>query len=217
VTVHSAPPRSPRGADTRSLIIATAERLFAIHGVAAVSNRQLSEAAGQANNSVIAYHFGTRADLLRAIVRHHQPDIEQRRMAMLDAGDAPTTLRDWINCEVRPITEHYAGLGHPGWYARFAAQATTDPAVRHLVIEEVLTQPSMRQALDGVAQLMPALPGHVHRRRADMSRLLIVHLCAEHERSLQDETADVTWEQIADSLVDALIGIWLAPVSNHIR
>ena len=35
----------------------------------AVSNRQISEAAGQGNNAAACYHFGTRTDLLRAIER----------------------------------------------------------------------------------------------------------------------------------------------------
>ena len=45
---------------TRELLLNTAERLFAEHGVAAVSNRQICEAAGQGNNYAIGYHFGSR-------------------------------------------------------------------------------------------------------------------------------------------------------------
>jgi tetracycline repressor-like protein len=50
---------------TKDLIRATAERLYAQHGVTAVSNRQIGEAAGQGNNTAVGYHFGTRADLVR--------------------------------------------------------------------------------------------------------------------------------------------------------
>ncbi|WP_329309835.1 hypothetical protein [Streptomyces sp. NBC_01262] len=38
-------------------------------GVYAVANRQVSEAAGQGNNTAVGYHFGTKADLVRAMRR----------------------------------------------------------------------------------------------------------------------------------------------------
>ena len=52
---------------TRDLLLDTAERLYAERGLAQVSNRQIAEAAGQANNSVVAYHVGTKADLVAAL------------------------------------------------------------------------------------------------------------------------------------------------------
>jgi cytochrome P450 len=51
------------------VILATTERLFAERGIHAVSNRQISEAAGQGNSAAVGYHFGTKADLVRAIAR----------------------------------------------------------------------------------------------------------------------------------------------------
>jgi hypothetical protein len=51
--------------------------------------------------------------------------------------------------------------------------------------------------------------------RGDMSRLLIVHVCAERERALHEGTAPPrsTWESTAAGLVDALVGLLLAPVT----
>ena len=63
--------RAERAHATRELILTAAEQLFAEHGVVAVSNRQVSEAAGQGNNTAVGYHFGTKADLVRAIARKH--------------------------------------------------------------------------------------------------------------------------------------------------
>ncbi|MGO4759077.1 TetR family transcriptional regulator, partial [Streptomyces sp. 2MCAF27] len=58
--------RAEQVSATRELILTAAERLFAERGVYAVSNRQVSEAAGQGNNAAVGYHFGTKADLVRA-------------------------------------------------------------------------------------------------------------------------------------------------------
>jgi hypothetical protein len=44
---------------------------------------------------------------------------------------------------------------------------------------------------------------------------LIVHVCAERERALHEGTATPrpTWEATAAELVDAIVGLWLAPVT----
>jgi AcrR family transcriptional regulator len=205
--------RQAHGNETREFIVITAERLFAEQGVAAVSNRQVSEAAGQANNFAVGYHFGTKADLVLAIVRRHAPAIEQRRVEMLAAIKGSSDLRDWIGCLVRPLTEHLASLGSPSWYARFIAQATTDPAFRQIVVDETVASTSMQETIEGVTRLVPVLPEEVRAERGDMSRQLIVHTCAERERALQAGTATprATWGAAAVGLVDALVGLWRAP------
>jgi Bacterial regulatory proteins, tetR family len=69
------PLSSDRSVSTRQAILSAAERLFAERGMYAVSNRQISEAAGQGNNAAACYHFGTRTDLLRAIENKHRVPI----------------------------------------------------------------------------------------------------------------------------------------------
>jgi AcrR family transcriptional regulator len=205
--------RHAHATDTRELILTTAERLFAEQGVAAVSNRQISEAAGQANNFAVGYHFGAKADLVLAIVRRHTPSIERRRMEMLTAIHGSSELRDWLACLVLPNTEHIAALGNPSWYARFIAQATTDPVLRQLVIDETVASESMHVVAEELTELMPVLPADVVAERGDMSRHLIVHVCAERERALQEATPTprATWEGAAIGLIDALVGLWQAP------
>lgn len=194
----------------------TAERLFALHGVAAVSNRQISEEAGQSNNFAVGYHFGTKQDLIVAIIRRHQQPIEQRRAELMAQLSGSTELRDYMACLVRPTTDYLASLDQPTWYARFVAQVTTDPTLRELFISDVRSSSvSMQRAIDGMFQRVSHLPEPVLRARGDMCRLLIVHICAEHERAVQEGSAvgDATWGSTADGLIDALVGLWLAPVA----
>lgn len=209
------PGKSDRGSETRELLLVTAERLFAEHGVEAISNRQVSEEAGQSNNFAVGYHFGTKDDLVVAIVRRHSESIERRRTDMLAEITGSPDLRDWVSCLVRPLTEHLASLGSPTWYARFIAQVTTHPALRKLVVDEAVSTRSMQQTIEGTLRLVPRLPEDVRQERSDMSRLLIVHMCAERERALHEGTAmpRSTWESTAAGLVDALVGVWLAPVT----
>ncbi|OJH39920.1 TetR/AcrR family transcriptional regulator [Cystobacter ferrugineus] len=207
--------KADRGSETRELLLVTAERLFAEHGVEAVSNRQVSEAAGQSNNFAVGYHFGSKEDLVVAIVRRHSESIERRRMDMLARVTGSPDLRDWVSCLVRPTTEHLTSLGNPTWYARFIAQVTTHPTYRKLLVNEAYSSRSLKQGLEGMFQLIPRLPEDVKQERNDMGRLMVVHMCAERERALHEGTAPPhsTWEFTAAGLVDALVGLWLAPVT----
>lgn len=207
--------RAEQVSATREAILTAAERLFAEHGVYAVSNRQVSEAAGQGNNAAVGYHFGTKADLVRAIARKHSERIERARERLLNETGEDAGLREWVACLVRPVTEHLDALGSPTWYARFCAQVMTDPALHEIMAEDSLAAPTMRPILQNLNRRMPELPPEVHAERGAMARQLIVHMCAERERALADgaSTPRSTWHDAATGLIDALVGLWLAPVT----
>nr|MDT0524064.1 TetR family transcriptional regulator [Streptomyces sp. DSM 41633] len=103
--------RADRASSTQEAILKAAERLYAEHGVFAVSNRQVSEAAGQGNNAAVGYHFGTKTDLVRAVARRHAERIEVGRQRMMAQVGDSADLRDWLACAVRPVTEHLENLG----------------------------------------------------------------------------------------------------------
>ncbi|HVV17989.1 MAG TPA: TetR family transcriptional regulator [Pseudonocardiaceae bacterium] len=207
--------RTERANATREVILAAAERLFAEHGVIAVSNRQISEAAGQGNNAAVGYHFGTKTDLVRAIVQKHATEIERIRADMVAAVADSTDLRDWVACLVRPTTEHLAALGNPTWYARFVAQVMTDPALREIMVTEAMAARPLQQIVEGMNRCLPTLPAQVRADRGDMARHLILQVSAERERALAEGTPTprATWHDAATGLVDAIVGLLQAPVT----
>lgn len=217
--IDDAGSRTSRANATRELILTAAERLFAEHGVFAVSNRQVSEAAGQGNNTAVGYHFGTKADLVRAIARKHSAPIEEIRQRMVaEIGDS-TDVRDWVACLIRPVAEHLDRVGSPTWFARFGAQIMTDPALRPIMVEESQSSPSLVRIVDELHRCLPDLPPEVRAERSDMARQLLVHMVAERERALADGTPTprASWKEAADGMVDALVGMWLAPVTTYER
>ncbi|MFF3372220.1 TetR family transcriptional regulator [Streptomyces sp. NPDC002680] len=201
---------------TRELIMTTAERLYAERGVHAVSNRQISEAAGQGNTAVVGYHFGTRADLVRAIARKHTEQLEQVATRLVAGIGDSTDLRDWVSCLVRPLPEYLDALGSPTWYARFCAQVMADPAFHEIIVDESITPPVQRQILDGVHRCLPDLPVEVRAERTAMTRHISLHMCAERERALAlgTSTPRSGWHSAATGLVDAIVGLWRAPVTR---
>lgn len=216
MTAIGKPVRSERATSTQEAILVAAERLFAEHGVFAVSNRQVSEAAGQGNNAAVGYHFGTKADLVRAIEHKHRGPVEQLREQMVAAVPEYAQMRDWVACLVRPLTDHLEALGNPTWYARFAAQAMTDPTYYNIIVKGALSSPSLVQVVDGINSCLPDLPVDVRFERNIMARNLLMHTCADFERALAagTSTARRSWRAAATGLIDAIVGLWLAPVTT---
>jgi AcrR family transcriptional regulator len=207
--------RTDKASATRELILDTAERMFAERGIHEVSNRQISEAAGQGNNTAVGYHFGTKTDLIRAILRRHSSAIEERRAELVAAAQGSRELRDWVECLVRPSTDYLASRGVPTWMARFNAQLMTDPALREEVYDELLIPASMLEIIDALNECIGAQSMPVRMERGAMARILIVQMLADYERDLADgrATARTSWHDVATGLIDGIVGIWTAPVT----
>lgn len=206
---------SGRGGSTRELILGAAERLFAERGLDNVSHRQIATAAGQGNVSAVNYHFGTTADLLRAIVRQHGQAVEELRTPWVEAAESSGELRDWVSCLIHPVAEHLESLGSPTWWARFTALVATDPRHRELVAEELEQSDGLSRTAVALARSADHLPDAVRLERGEMTRLLAVHVFAQRETALADDApvARATWRESADGIVDATVGLWEATVS----
>jgi AcrR family transcriptional regulator len=122
--------RDPRRETTRTALLEKAEALIADFGVEGVSTRQIGAAIGSANNNVVAYHFGSKEELITAIYHHRLPAIEARRaelLAKLDAQGRGADLRGLMHALWRPLYEQrgqdgkhsyaafLAGLARSGW------------------------------------------------------------------------------------------------------
>ncbi|MGP8300905.1 helix-turn-helix domain-containing protein [Streptomyces inhibens] len=202
--------------------MSAAERLFAEHGLSAVSNRQIGEAAGQGNVTAVSYHFGSKAGLVRAIMVKHGEEADRIRQRYVEEVGDSHDIRDWVDCLVRPVTEHMGSLGTPSWHARFAVQVMADPLMRAIVTDEALVRPHLGQTLDGLGRRLHMLSAQVRAERGDMARHLIIHTCAEQERALAEGGAPLhsSWERTADALSDAIVGLLTAPVTsprNHLE
>ncbi|MGB3771425.1 MAG: helix-turn-helix domain-containing protein [Rhodococcus sp. (in: high G+C Gram-positive bacteria)] len=205
-----------RSVATREAIVVAAERLYAEKGVMAVSNRQVGDAAGQANSAVVGYHFGTKDDLVRAIVVRRTRAVESIRRRYVEAVDDPADLRQWVSALVQPSTDYVAALGAPTWYARFASQVTADPHLRALLVDEALASGALRQTVTAITACLPDMPDDVRRARGAMARTLLTHLMAEKEADIASNPVDGvrSWQVCGTDLVDAIVGIWRADVSR---
>lgn len=95
--------------DTKDRILDTAERLFADHGFAATSLRQIT-AEAQVNLAAVNYHFKSKEALLSAVIERRLGPINKRRMELLDEMEARSIngqldLKEAVLAFMRPAFE----------------------------------------------------------------------------------------------------------------
>ena len=95
-----------------------AERLVALHGGTGTTDRQIVEAAGQRNNSAIAYHFGNRQGLLDAVWHRRLARVGVRRASLLDQPLDDIGLIRALEVYIWPTSEEISSLT-PSYWARF--------------------------------------------------------------------------------------------------
>lgn len=150
---------APRGLATVEAIIQAAERLWGAHGIEGASLREISAAAGSANKSSIAYHFGDKIGLIHAICRSREPTIEVRRQALFAAAKAEGKLGDpltLLKILFQPIFEEVDEHGRHT-YAAFLRSVIRFPQFDSRAATQELT-PTGYLVLDLLRELVGHLP-----------------------------------------------------------
>jgi len=106
--------------ETLEQLLHTAERLFAQRGLDAVSVREIQKEAG-VNVAAVHYHFGSRDDLIRAVLHRRIAPMNERRIALLEKLEAahpppePLRLEDVLRAFANPVFELLEEAPHAAW------------------------------------------------------------------------------------------------------
>ena len=190
----------------------TAERFFAEHGALALSNRRLEAVAGMDDATAPGHHFGTKADLVAAIVRRFTVGVEASRARLLAEMDSSAGLRDLLGCLLYPWTDHFAQRGTT-YFARLCAHAMADPTLKTVITEEARLSPTLRDTCDALKDRLPPMPEEIAAQRGNIVSQVIVHMCAERETAVAAGAPGTrsSWRGTAVGLIDVVAGIWAAP------
>jgi AcrR family transcriptional regulator len=205
-------------ADTVTRLRRSAEMLFAAHGVDGVSLRQISRDAGQRNTTAVAYHFGSRDGLLRAVLEHHVAHVLTRREALLGRyesappADPDHRLAELADALVVPLgAELDCASGGPE-FLQVAAEVVnrSDWLFEAGGLIDVLIGPARRWT-ELVEPFLPAdASGRLHRRFAVL-RFVHVELGRRARQALPRRSDRLFASQLAD-LVAAMLR---APLSGR--
>lgn len=117
-------------ADARTRLVDAAERLFAEHGYHAVSLRTIMGIA-QVNVSAAHYYFGSKKNLLQAVLDRRAAPINQARRERLvrciDSHGKVASVEKILEAYIGPALEVCSDPG--GWlFVRVSALASVDPS-----------------------------------------------------------------------------------------
>lgn len=116
---------------TRLELTLAAEKVFALNGIAGATHRQIREAAGQKNESVINYHFGSTDAIIESILQLRTTPINKMRQGMLAQARAESTSQlvsteQVMRSLLMPLAHYVLDSNEPGYYLRFLVQLRTD-------------------------------------------------------------------------------------------
>jgi AcrR family transcriptional regulator len=200
---------------TPDLLLDAAARLFAERGVDNVAIAEIVRAAGQRNTSAIHYHFGSRDEVLRAVLARHVPELAQRRLVLLQQARArpAADVRSAADAIVRPVTE----LAQGGWRQRAYLQIGSELAGSldrvSPEIQELLQQTAGYEAWELLGRRCPKIPVDLWRLRQDLCIVFIGRAAADRARQLDQggKRHVVSDDLFVDNLVEMLLGAMTAP------
>jgi AcrR family transcriptional regulator len=201
------------GESTRVMLMEVSERLFATRGIEAVTLREIQEAAGQSNTSVIRYHFGSREGLIRALIAFRLDTLGSERQEVLarmraEGKEADPRAVVWLL--VRPLAN---SIKAGEMFVPFLARLIEDPRARldywpdH--VDDDWTQERVEEL---IATALQDLPDRVRRGRTFQLYISLLNVLAESARSGQG-----TSEAQLHNYVDGWVGMLTAPVSYETR
>jgi AcrR family transcriptional regulator len=226
VTGPSTPAANPlvrgnaSGRATRELLILTAERLFADRGIDAVSLREIGQVAGQRNNAAAQYHFGTRAELLKAIYLYRAASINARRLDLLAElrrqerlGDLHALLKVLLTPHVESISDadnHFLG---------FLARLLTDRATLSNMTPEPIAPflGGYNQLLRFMRACIPELSDADFDRRSTAVFNWAIHTLAEYSRTTSAGGLILPVESMFEELVTMLAAALAADPTPRLR
>ncbi len=177
--------------DTKAALIRAAERLFAEKGLAGVSVRDITVAAGARNQSALHYHFGSMEELIREIFTQRFHAIEKTRLqhlAAIDSAGKGHDIQALMEANIGPLFE--ACLEEDGrLYARFSVQLMTDPRYSVGALVRDIGMQSASEIGDRLSQVLSDLPAKTLSARLRQIFMISVLLMADFANGVELERA----------------------------
>jgi AcrR family transcriptional regulator len=195
------------GPRTRDALLEQGALLFARHGVARVTGRQLHKAVGARNESALHYHFGSIDGLVVEIVRHHVGEVEARRAPLVEAiAEAGQTddLRSLVRALAVPMSEDLdtpVGRAH----LRIVAQLS-HPALAYEMPFRVSEAPAGTAVVRWLWHALDALPDAIRTERLALLRAQLISGFGLRAQLLDDHpSAPEPTPLFVENLVDVIV------------
>jgi AcrR family transcriptional regulator len=143
---------------TKQRILDSAEALFARHGFAGASLRQVT-AAASVNLAAVNYHFGSKENLVNEVFRRRLDELNAQRLQALAVAQAAPghTLEDVLGAFVRPALALAQDDRGGGSFVRVLARAYAEHNEQLRKFLHDNYSPALKQFAAAFAALLPHL------------------------------------------------------------
>lgn len=209
--------RRRSGEATRIKLITTAETMFADRGIDAVSLNEIRLAAGQSNAAVVNYHFGSKQELIKAILEDRLDRIDKDRGRILDealSDGQPVELRGLLEALVLPqVSSIERGERHVELVAQLLFHGYGEIGGHAWILADPLLTGHGQRLNQLIWQQLSHLPDAVSTARLRFVYRSCLNALADHQRQLTAEAATLPTELFVSDLIDSLIAVIRAPAS----
>jgi len=178
--------------------------------------REIHALAGQKNASAIQYHFGSKEDLVQAIIERHAPTPDDMVAVRADLEARQAEPRTFVEAIVRRLCGY---LDNPESrdYIRFSFHYLQQTSLRAVLAQETQhhSMAAVYAETELVRRMFPALPERLVRERAVASMSFVALEVAERARLIDDASTEgvLDEDEFIANLVDMATAILTAPSS----
>ncbi len=138
--------------ETRARLLNAAARLFAEHGFARVTVRDICRKA-RANVAAVNYHFGGKDGLYQAVMRMAMETVQGTTETARAAGrNLPPAER--IRAYIAVFAERLLGVHHDTWIHQLMMREMSDPTPALRVVAEEVLKPRMEYLCCSIAEVI---------------------------------------------------------------
>lgn len=201
----------------KDALLDAASALFDEAGIDAVAVNEIVRASGHRNRSAILYHFGSKDEVVRAVVERSMVGPDARRSQLLDellARDPQPTVAAIATVVVQPLTEQLdsaEGRRH----LRLLGQLLGHPRLLASAQAVLRGNESMARCADLVVDALTHLPDHLRQERVALLVAFVLRAYADQARLLDaahPSRPPLAGEDFTSHLVGLIVAILDAPV-----
>ncbi|MCZ6831653.1 MAG: TetR family transcriptional regulator [Gammaproteobacteria bacterium] len=199
--------RSAGSEQTRQLLVSTATRLFAEHGLDGVSLAEINRAAGQRNATALHYHFGGKEGLVQAIFHKHTERVSRLRETMLEQLPETADIANLVPVLIVPLAQQVLDEDGGIHYLLFLAQLMNNPGLPRGEMDRHSSQ-VLAEQLRRFQTALEHVPEEIRALRVNFTVLMTFNSLASYAAEVQRNGFDAARHQLVmEQLVAAAIAV----------
>lgn len=194
------------------LLLTTAEKLFAEHGLEAVSTRLIAREAGQKNHSALQYHFGSKDGLIEAILNYRITPINKERLRRLELfknrGEV-MSVKKLVEIFVYPFSEELLKPNNESVYVSTLAQLYAYQRGRDLFLKNRDRNRAMFEITTLMIKSLKPLPLSIIHLRLQLMGRQTMNAIAEWDEARRSKAIDLDEDSLkwrTENLINFIVG-----------